>query len=788
MAEKIVERSSIEMYEEDQSKYAIVVDRRRALPMAIDGLKPVQRKIIYAAYKEKMIGPKNIQKSASLDGELQKNYNPHGLNYPAIVTLAAWYKNKIPLIYGHGNWGNVLGDGAAASRYTECALSDFGYECTIQELDESKNIVNWVDTYKRDGHKEPEYLPVKVPVLLVNGCSGIGVGMAVNVPPHNLNEVIDATLSLIKNPNKPVTLIPDMCQPCELIDTDWDQISRTGSGSFKARGIIETKKDKKGNYVLVVKSLPDGVTTTAVYERLIKLLEKKQLPMIHDVFNAIDEDGKPDMTIYLKPGSDPEFVKNVLYTKCGVQSSMSVNFEAVDVNGVDVHRYSYRDYLLAFIDQRMAVKFRLYSNKLQKAMTRYHYVDAFARVLASGQIDKIINMIKKSKDSEDQMVEKIIKMCKVTDIQAKFILNANLSKLSLANLQKYNAEVKELAKNIATWRVIVADESATYIKKEIEEELKYFKKKYGSPRLCRVISKAEENNIPAGIFKVVVTEKNFIRKIPDIDKVGVVRKDNPKFIIRIDNTENLLLFDNKGKVFNLPVSKIPISDKTSAGTDVRILIRNLTSDIIAVFSEPIFSRISKSTLKHYITVLTKSNTIKRLDIDDFLNVTPSGLIYSKVKPEDEVVNISLVANNLDVVICSDKKALRIKSKDIPLFKRNAVGAKAMDTIEPIEGMTIIYPETNYIVAITKNGKMNKFDANLFTSHARGCKGQNVLKLDSKDDILGVYAANDSDIIRVITSEKVEEVPVASIKEKSPVAAGTKMISSKGVIIKADVMR
>lgn len=788
MAETILERSSTEMYIEDQAKYAILIDRRRALPMVKDGLKMVQRRIMYAAYKEGMTSPNKIQKSAALNGEIMKNFHPHGDTYSSVVTLAAWYKNKIPLIYGHGNWGNLMGDGAAHMRYTECSLSDFGYHCIMEELDTAKNIVNWVETYRRNDMREPEYLPSKVPILLVNGCAGIGVGMAVNIPPHNLSEVIDATLALLKNPNNNPILIPDTCQACEIIEADWAEINNTGSGKFIIRGVIDTEVDKKGNMSLVVKSLPDDVTTTSVYDRILDLAEKKQLPMVKDVFNILDDEEKPHIIVELKPGADPEFMKQVLYTKCGVQSSVSVNFEAVGLDGIDIHRFSYKEYLLAFIDQRMAIKFRLYCNKLQKAMTSYHYIDAFTRVLESGQIDNIISMIKKSKDTEEQMVEKIIKMCNVTDIQAGFILRANLSKLSLSNLNKYKKDCKELRENIDAWTAIVTDESGAYLKSEIETELKEIKKKYGTPRLCRVISKEEGSNIPRGIFKIVITERNFIRKIPDVDNVGIVRKDNPKFILRVDNIDNLLLFDNKGKVFSLPVSKIPISDRTHAGTDVRMLIRNLTADIIAVYSEPIFKKISKSTNKHFLTVLTKSNTIKKLDIDDFLSVSPSGLIYSKIRPDDEVVDVSLVAHNLDVVICSNTKALRIKCSDIPLVKRNAIGSKAMDTSAPIEGMTVIYPDSNYIIGVTERGKFNKFDINMFQCHARARKGSNVLKLDPTDKIFGVYAANDSDHIRVITSEGVEEVDVSSIKTKSPVAAGMKMVKTKGVIIKANVVR
>lgn len=786
--EKIIKKASTDMYTEDQVKYAILVDRRRALPMAIDGLKTIQRRILYAAYKEGMTSPNKVQKSAALSGELMKNFHPHGNAYLSVVTLAAWYKNKAPLMYIHGNAGNVMGDGPAAERYTECSLSPFGYEVAIEELDQSKNIVNWVDTFKRDGIMEPEYLPVKVPILLINGCQGIGVGLAVSVPPHNLGEVIDATLALIKNPKSNPVLIPDTCQECEIVDTDWAAISKTGAGKYKVRGKIDTVQDKKGDVSLIIKSLPDDVSTTSVYDKILDLVEKKQLPMIKDVYNTLDKDERPHIIIQLKQGADPLYIKQILYTKCGVQSNQFVNFEVVAVNGIDVKRYSYKEYLLAFIDQRMAIKFRLYCNKLQKAMTRYHYIDAFAKVLESGQIDKIIAMIKKSKDTDEVMVEKIIKMCKVTDIQAKYILNANLSKLSKANLEKYRAECKVLRENIELWRSICTDEQGTYLKNEIINELKDIKSRYGTPRTCKVISKAEENNIPQGIFKVVVTERNFIRKVPDVDKVGVVRKDNPKFIIRVDNVDNILFFDNKGKVFSLPVSKIPISDRNSAGTDVRSLVRNLTSDIIAVFTEPLLKKISKSKLKHHLTVLTKSNTIKRLDIEDFLTVTQSGLLYSKIRPEDEVVNVSIVPHNLDVVICSDKKALRIKTDNIPVFKRNATGSRAMNTTEPIEGMTVIYPESEFIVAVTKNGKFNKFDINLFNHHDRGCKGSNVLKLDPTDNIFGVYAANNSDIIRLITSEGVEEIPVSEIKDKSPLAAGTRMIKSKGIIVKADVMR
>ena len=939
MSEKIIDRSSILMYEQDQSKYSIVVNRRRAIPEVRDGLKPVQRRVIYGAYVDGLTKPSKKDKSASLVGTVMKKLHPHGdclssstilslldgtsttleeayksnepLNilavdpktmqivpavahsfrigqytnkkyhivlsnnsevvctsnhpfmmpdgnyvqakdlkvndklfgvvnknrqdifikdiyiekvdnepmydftvndyenmlipvsdntkdvlmicvhnssiYETIVGLVNWFRTKYPIFYGKGNWGSVSGSGAAAQRYTECALSDFGYDIFIDELAQSNNIVDWISTYKRNGDKEPEFLPAKIPILLINGSFGIGVGMRMNVPSHNLTEVLEATRALLRNPNQEIVLIPDLAQACTLIDADWRVISNTGRGSFRVRGNILTETDKKGNVTLRIVSLPDMITTTSIYESILKMVEDKQLPMIKDIFNALTDE-KPDIIIRLKQGADPNYVKQVLYAKTKVQDTVSVNFEAVSTNGIDIKRYSYREYLLTFIDQRMNIKFRLYCNKLQQVMTRHHQVDAFIKVLESGEIETIIQMIRKQKGTDDNVIiEYIIKKCNLTDIQAKFIIGVNLSRLSYGHLKNYKEERKKLDGLIKQYTAAVTDDGAI-IKKEIDQELLEIEKKYGTPRLCRVASIDEENQIPKGIFKVVITERNYIRKIPDVDKVGIVKRDNPKFILKVDNAENILIFDNKGKVFNLPVSKIPITDRSSSGTDIRILVRNLTSDIISVFYEPIFKKIATSGNKHYLTVLTRSNTIKKLDIEDFLNVSPSGLMYSKIRDEDEVVGVALVAHNLDVVISSGRNALRTKLKDIPLFKRNATGSKAMDTNDNINGLSVIYPDASDIVVVTKNGKFNRFNITMLPCYARGRKGVGVIKLDVNDEVFNIFGVNESDRIRIVTSEGVEEIPVSAIKEKSRLAAGTKLMKSKGVIVRADIVR
>ena len=787
MAEKIIETEALEMYEKDQAKYSVIVNRRRAFPEVRDGLKPVQRKLVYAAYRKGLTSPKDKVKSSSLIGFTMEKFYGHGDVglYKATEQLVAWFKTKYPLFYGKGGWGSLAGNGASAMRYTECALSNFGYDVLIEELTQSKNIVDWMDNYSRDD-KEPEFLPAKLPIILINGTFGIGVGMQVSVPSHNIVEVIKEIQKLINNPNSDVFLIPDFPQECTLIDTDWKSICNTGTGSFKVRGHIITEQNKNGTYTLRIVSLPPDTDTGTIHDKILKMVEDKQLPMIADVIDNIEND-RPNIIIHLRPGADPTYVKQVLYAKTAVQSTFSVNFEAVDVDGINTKRFSYKDYLLAFIDQRINMKFRLYCNKLQQILTRYHHIDAFIKVLESGEIDNIIDKIKKSKGTDDELIEYIIKKCKLTDLQASFIINSNISRLSMRHLLEYKAERTELDKKIRLYEPYVVD-NGTLIRKEIYNELTELANKYGDKRNCIVKSVDEDDQIPKGTFKIVITDKNYIRKITDTDKVNIVRKDNPKFILRVDNTDNILIFDNKGKVFNFPVHRIPITDKTSPGTDVRILIKNLTSNIISVFPESIFKAITIGNKKHYLVVATKSNTIKKLQIEDFLNVGSSGLIYSKVKDDDEVAGLALAPHDLDVVINSNHKALRCQLKDISLLKRNAYGPKAMNTNESINGLSIVYPDAPNIIVLTKNGKINKFDAQLMSTHSRGTKGSSCIKLDANDEIFGIYSASDIDILRVVTSEAIEEIHIKEIKSKSNIAAGQKLLSSKGIILKADIIR
>ena len=782
MAEKIIERSSKNMYIEDMVKYSIIVDRRRAFPEIKDGLKPVQRRVIYSMFN---LGAtiRTTKKCSQITGDTIGKYSPHGpaAVYSAMVVLKNWWKTKIPLIFGEGNFGTLMGDGPAAERYTEARLSDFCYDCVISDLKEAKYSVDWKENYNRETY-EPEFLPCKVPLLLINGAFGIGVGLSTSIPSHNLVEVIEATRALIKNPNTNICLIPDHCQPLEIFNTDWKKINESGYGSYKCRGLVEVVEEK-GFPVIYIKSLPDDVCTDSVTSKLYDLIEKKQLPMIKDVLDPSKE--YVNIKIILKKGSDPNYVIETLYNKCGVQATKTVNFEAVD--DINPKRMSYKEYLLSFIDFRATTKFRIYCNKYKDISTRMHKLQTYITLIESGEIDNVIKMIKKQNIVDDNVLQEyLINKLKITDIQANYILSTDIRKLSKGYLNKYKEEFSKLKSLEPVYKHAITDDGS-FIMKEIDTELMEISKKYGTARICKIIEASDEKNIPKGTFKIIVTERNFIRKIPDTDRINIIRGDQPKFIIRAENTENILLFDNKGKVFKLPVHKIPVTDKAGIGTDVRILSKNLTADIISVYYEPAIKKVVEGNRRHYLVVVTKNNIIKKLDMEDFVNVNLSGLMYSKMKDDDEVVGIAVCPADLDIVIYSKQKALRTHLSEIPLFKRNAAGSKAMNTNDDIEGLSVVYPDAESIIVLTSNGKVNKFPIGGLAAHGRAKSGNNVIKLDPNDSIHTIYGVCENDKLKVTTSDGIVEIPVSEVKSKSGVGVGQKMISSKTTIIRCDLI-
>lgn len=781
MAEIIHDKNAINQFKEDTAIYSIEVNRKRMVPDVRDGLLRVQRRILDSMFNELQCATRYI-KTATVVGDVIGRSHPHGDSSveSAIKLMANWFDTKMPLIAGKGNWGSMQGADAAASRYTEVMLSDFAKDCVIAELAQSKDIVDWSITFNNRS-KEPEYLPVAVPLLLINGAFGIGIGMKTEIPKHNLVEVIDATLKLIKNPNAQVVLIPDQCMACEIIDTNWKSICNKGSGSYIVRAKIDIEYVK--DYpCLVIKSLPDRVffdkgnpQNGGVKYKILDMVKEGKLPQVMDI-EEHSHDNDMRIVIKLRKGSDPNYVKELLYKSTQLQYTFGVNFEVLD--GYKPVPMSYKAYLQFFIEQRKMTKFRLYCSLLQKYRTRYHEREAYVKVLESGAIEDIIKAIRNRSDSDDDIVEFLVKKSKITDLQAKFILNSNIKSLSKSYLKKYKEDMKKFDELATLYENKITNEDL--LMKDIVDELEYFKKKYGQPRQCTVISKDSVTNIPSGTFKIVITENNYIKKLAPDDYVGSYRGDNPKHVMIVENTEDIILFSRQGKVFRIPVHKIPMSEKNAIGQDIRILLKGLTSDIVAVIYVPGLKKAANDIMKNYIVVVTNNNCIKKLDAEEFLTVPPSGIIYTKLNNGDYVKDVALIPDNLDVVLYSDRRALRVPMTSIPNYRRSTLGVSAMNLKagETIDGMSILYPQSTDIVVVTLSGRVNKFSISGMPRSDRYKAGNSVIRLGKTDHIVAIYGVNDNNILNIFSKNQKIEIPVKDIERASSVSSGIKTISAK----------
>ena len=766
--------NTLDKFKDDLTLYAIYIAKHRSVPDFRDGLKDVQRKILYSMYADFPQNSNRTFKSAGVVGEVMKSYHPHGDSaiYQSIKPMVNWFECNVPLIRKQGNFGNFQGDGPAAARYTEVALADFAREALLDELDGvngSPNIVDWSPTF--DNSKvEPDFLPAKVPLLLINGIFGIAVGFRPEVPPHNLCEVIDATIKLLDNPNAQVVLVPDHNMPCDIIEADFKKISNNGFGAYRARGHIDIGTyDKKP--ALFIHSVPNSVYLGTITDSIDTLVSEGKLPQI---INSLENHTptKLEHILVLKPGSDPNFVRDTLYANTSLECSYRVNFQ-VQFNG-NIHKLTYKQYLQEFLQFRKITKLRLYYNLLQRAKTKFHEREAYITLLKSGEIDKIINMIKKRKDREDQpIIDYLVTKFKITPLQAKTIINTQIKNLSMGNLNRYIDEAKELKAKMDECLHKIHSEEA--LNEEIRNELLYFKKKYGVPRRCRVISKDDINNIPEGKFNIVVSESNKIKKYGVNEPLNLNRGEPcSAFILNADNRDNLLMFDSFGRVFSMPVHKIPLTGKGQNGTDALSLNKKMTSIITNIISESKVKELAKSKA-YTMVVLTQAGYIKRLELDDFCTVASGGLIYSKLENGDKVQSILITQNGDNQIITySDKKALRFKADDIPVLKRATRGVKAMNTNDHVDGMSVVYGGCTNAIVVTHNGYINKIDISALPMSSRARAGNNVIKLGRGDAIKDILIVRDTDVVMIESATGKEDVAVRDIPLGSSISKGNRV--------------
>ena len=784
MKDTIIPVDVRKQYTSDMERYTLYTLYERIVP-GIDGLLPVQRRILYAMWNDiKCISPSTKRKSANTVGMVMAKYHSHGDSsiYGSCKGMTNWFEIKEPLINYDSNSGSLQGGPQAAMRYTESYLSKFSMDVVVNDLIESRMVVDWSPTF--DNHTiEPDLLPVKVPLLLVNGAFGITVGVKVEMHKHSLNDVIDATIDVLRNPNAKVVLIPDPCQRCEIVEADWKNISNMGFGYFIERGIVDIEYNPKTNQpILHIRSTPDLVFADSVMEKIEDLVKENKLVQIQDIQDHSTEE-ELDILLILKKGSDAEYVKQVLYKNTSLQDKKRVNMQVMVGN--EIMRMSYKAYIVAFLEFRRNVKFRLYNARLQKAETRLHTTEIFIKILESGDVEKIIHAIRNQKPSEEaELVKWLMKKLNITDVQAKFVLNTEIKKLSKGNLSKYKEEQKQLKKQVKSYMNMIT--KPELIDKEIEQELLDIRAKYGKPRRSILISEAQASNIPQGTFKIVVSEYSYIKKMQPDDNIKLSKGDSPKCVTIGDNSKDLLLFDEMGKVFKLPIYKIAFTEKNSPGIDIRTIIKKLTANIVSVMYVPILEDLAKKISKNYIVVVTKSGLIKKMDLNDILSSTTSGIIYSKLGKGDNVCDVVVANNKSDIIIYNKSKALRISMNSIPHLKRATMGVISLKSKDPIDGISVITSDTKNIIVVTSKGRFNMLPKTALERTDRNKAGSKVIKLNKGDNIKNIFTYIPNTTIKLTHPDGTNTIinPI-DIPMGSSVSTGVKLTKD---VVKAELVK
>jgi DNA gyrase subunit A len=790
---KIVEANIVEQSNEDLTAYAIYTARKRSLPSYIDGLKVVHRRILYTLFEHFPMTKRGITiKSAACVGKTM-SIHPHGDAgiYNSFNGLINWFECYRPILIGQGSFGNPYSNLSAAPRYTEVCISPYALDCIISDLSESPNSIDWEKTFDFTS-LEPIYFPAKVPNLLINGSFGIAVGLRTQIPSHNINEVIDATINLIDNPNADVVLVPDDCQGSDIVEADFVEISHTGRGKYRTRAKINIT-EVHGKPALEITSLPNMVFFETVAEKIEKMKKDNVLPQIIDILHesSIDFSKKAKdrkeifkVMVILKKGSDPNYVRDVLYSTTELEKTTSVNFEVVYHDTPVV--WSYKQYLLEFINMRRKTKMRMFSYKLKETKTKMHELWLYIYVLESGKVNQVINLIRKQKSvNEEDYINALIKLLpKVTPLQAKFLLRISVSKLSEGYLAQYKKEYGELEQlaNEYYHKAIHAEDIDNIIKSELIE----VKKKYGCPRRSNVIKISEANNIPEGVFKVIITEKGFIKKLDQNDKFLGLRDDKALFVIDIDNTDALLLFGKLGKVYKIPVYKIPFSGKGSNGVDIRTVVKKYVGEgICTLLPESSISILEKmfkeDNSECNVFIVTEQGLFKRIKLNELYNIPLSGLMYTKLNENDKVVGILAMDPLNEMILYANNKILRLPGMSAPLLNRSTKGNIGMATHKYlVDGISCIYPNATDVVAITESGRINKVPLSIVRVGKRGQVGDNVIKLNKTDKIYSIYVCNYNDIITVTTHRGEKSFIVKDLPNGSSISTGEKLIDSSGI--------
>ena len=790
---KIVERDIEEEMKTAYIDYAMSVIVSRALPDIRDGLKPVHRRILYTMYEDGLTSDKPYRKSATTVGDVLGRYHPHGdaSVYDAMVRMAQTFSLRYPLIDGHGNFGSIDGDGAAAYRYTEARMSKIS-ELMLTDIE--KNTVDFIPNFD-DRLQEPAVLPAKIPALLINGSSGIAVGMATNIPPHNLTEVINGIVKIIDDDNvtdeqlMQIIKGPDFPTGGMILGRDAiKQAYTTGRGKITVRAEAEIEEMSNGRQKIIVTSLPYQVNKARLIENIANLVKEKRIEGISELRDESDRENAVRIHIGLKKDANARVVLNQLYKNTQMQDTFGIIMLAL-VDG-EPKILTLRQCLDYYINHRKDVILRRTKFELDKALARAHILEGLK--IALDNIDEVINIIR---NSYDDAKERLMKRFGLSDIQAQAILDMRLKTLSGLQREKIEEEYNELMKLIAHLREILGSETLVF--QIIKEELLEIKEKYGDERLTKIVAAEGEFNdedlIKEEQMVVALTHFGYIKRMPidtyrsqrrggkGITGISTREEDFVKQIFTTSTHDTVLFFSNKGKLYRLRGYEIPEAGRTAKGTAiVNLLSLDAGEKISAIIPIQSFED------GKYLLMATKNGLIKKTPLKEYDSSRKTGLLAINLKDDDELIDVRLTDGEDNVVLVTSKgMCITFDEKDVRPVGRSAQGVLGirLDDDDFVIGMESILANNKNatLLAITENGFGKRTEVDEYRVQNRGGRGVITYKITPKTgNIVGIrMASEDEDVMLITNSGTIIRIKVKDVSILGRATQGVTLMRTTG---------